>query len=529
MTKVMSADEAAALIHDNDTVWVVCSGGRINEPAMVLKHIEDRFLNSGHPQKLTLCHSSGIGDKNGSGADRFGHEGMVRRVIGSHWSWSPRICQMALDNEIEAYTLPQGVMVQLARQIAGGKPGLITHVGLGTYVDPRIEGGKMNTACSEELVRVMELDGREWLYYKSFPINVTILRGTTADEDGNITMEHEGVVLEHMSAAQAAKNSGGIVIAQVKRVAKRGSLDPRLVKIPGIMVDAVVVDPDQAQSMITYYNPAYTGEIKQPETKADHMKMDERKVVAKRAALELMPNAIANLGFGIPDGVAMVASEEGIASDITLTVEQGVIGGVPALGVDFSLGTNAQAIIDEPYQFDWYDGSGLDITFLSFAQLDAEGNVNVSKFGNRVTGVGGFINISQNAKKVVFCATFTSSGLQVDVKGKRLHIVSEGKFKKFVPAVDQISFSAKYALAQNKQVIYVTERAVFELTKEGVTLTEIAPGIDLQKDILDNMHFRPIVSKYLKLMDERIFVDEPMGLSKHFAALSGTGLFAKVD
>lgn len=516
MKKLMSAEEAVGRIKDGDTVWVVCSGGRINEPAYVLQKLENRFLETGVPRNLTLCHSSGIGDRMGGGSDRFAHEGMVKRVIGSHWSWSQRICQMALDNQIEAYTLPQGVMVQLSRMIAGGKPGLISHVGLGTYVDPRIEGGKMNQVCKEDIVQVIELDGKEWLYYKSFPINVTIIRGTTADEDGNITMENEGIVLEHISAAQAAKNSGGIVIAQVKRIAQRGTLDPRMVKIPGILVDAVVVDPDQRQSMKTDFNPAFTGEIRQPIGEIEKMPLDERKIVARRAALELFPGAVVNLGFGIPDGVANIAGEEGISDDIILTVEQGVIGGVPALGDDFSLATNPQAIVDEAYQFDFYDGGGLDLTFLSFAELDFNGDVNVSKFGKRVTGVGGFINISQNAKKVVFCATFTSSGLAVKVENHQIQIAQEGKYRKFVPKVKQISFSGKYALEQGKQVMYITERAVFELTKEGVMLTEIAPGIDLEQDVLEKMNFRPLISKNLKLMDARIFSDETLGLKKSF-------------
>lgn len=514
MTKVMTAEQAVGLVKDRDTVWVVCSGGRINEPALVLKKLEERFLQTQHPAQLTLCHSSGIGDKNGAGSDRFGHDGMVRRVIGSHWVWSPRICKMALDNKIEAYTLPQGVMVQLAREIAGGKPGLISHVGLGTYIDPRIEGGKMNEACKEDLVEVLQMNGKEWLYYRSFPINVVILRGTTADEDGNISMEHEGIVLEHTSAAQAAKNSGGIVIAQVKRLTKRGTLDPKSIKIPGIYVDAVVVDPEQTQSMITDYNPAYTGEIRQPEGEAVFMPLNERKIVARRASMELFEGAVVNLGFGIPDGVANVANEEGLADRITLTVEQGIVGGVPALGVDFSLGNNPQAILDEPYQFDFYDGGGLDLTFLSFAELDPDGNVNVSKFGNRVVGVGGFVNISQNAKKVVFCATFTSSGLAVVIHDKKLQIMQEGKFHKFVPKVKQISFSGKRAQQTGQKVLYVTERAVFELQECGLVLTEIAPGIDLKRDILDCMAFQPIISKDLKLMDARIFVDQPMQLKE---------------
>lgn len=516
MAKIIPASEVGRYIHDNDTLWIVSSGGGINDPYKILENIEKSYLENGHPKDLTLCHASGIGDKNGGGSDRFSHRGMTRKVIGSHWVWSPNISRMAANNELEAYTLPQGVMTQLARCIAGGKPGLISHVGLGTYLDPRIEGGKMNTCCKEDLSEVIQLRGQEWMFYKSFPIQVAIMRGTTADEDGNITFEHEGVVLEAVSAAQAAKNSGGIVIVQVKRLTKRGTMDPKMVKVPGILVDYIVVDPNQKQSSITDYEPSFTGEVRAPDEQKDAMPMGARKIVARRAAQELFPGAVVNLGFGIPDGVASVAGEEGISDNITLTVEQGVIGGVPAQGINFSFGHNPQAIIDETYQFDWYDGGGLDLTFLSFAEMDCEGNVNVSKFGGRVVGVGGFANISQNAKKVVFCATFSSSGLEIGVENGKLKILREGRFTKMRKQVEQISFSGKFARLKGQNVMFVTERAVFELRQEGVVLTEIAPGIDLEKDVLTLMDFRPIISDHLKRMDEAIFLNQPMGHFKNF-------------
>lgn len=514
MSKIVSAEIAVNKIKDGSIVWVVSSGGGINEPKFTLKAIEKSFLETGHPNNMVLCHSSGIGDKHGGGSECFSHPNMVKKVIGSHWSWSPRICQMAFNNEIEAYVLPQGVMVQLIRQIASSSPGLISHVGLKTFIDPRVEGGAMNDISRDSLSKVIEIDGEEYLFYKSFSIDVTILRGTTSDEDGNITMEHEGVVLESLSAAQAAKNSGGIVIAQVKRITKNGTLKPMDVKVPGILVDYVVVDPEQKQSFITEYNPAFTGEIVSPITSLDPMPFSERRIIAKRAASELTDNAKVNLGFGIPDGVARIASEEGYSDKITLTVEQGVIGGVPAHGVNFSLSTNPQVIIDMARQFDWYDGGGLDITFLSFAEFDKEGNVNVSKFGSSVTGVGGFINISQGAKKVVFMGTFRASGLECGVENDELVIKNEGKFEKIVDKVAQISFSGEFARLKNKDVMYVTERAVFKLVKEGIMLVEIAPGMDLERDIISQMGFRPIISPNLKVMDIKCFTDMPLGLGK---------------
>jgi propionate CoA-transferase len=509
----MEASQATKLIKDGDCVWVVSCGGGINEPSLILEKLEASFLESGHPSNLLLCHSSGIGDKNGGGSDRFSHPGMVRKVIGSHWSWSPRIQQMALNNEIEAYVLPQGVMVQLAREIAGGKPGLISHVGLGTFIDPRIEGGAINKISKDELSKVIEIDGNEYLFYKSFPIDVTILRGTTADEDGNISFEHEGLILEGISAAQAAKNSGGIVIAQVKRVVKRGMLKATEIRVPGILVDAVVLDPNQRVSFKTDYNPSLSGEYKIPlEGSMERMPLNERKVIAKRAAMELYENAKVNLGFGMPDGVASVVGEENLSDYITLTVEQGIVGGVPASGTDFGIAYNANAIIEEPYQFDWYDGGGLDLAVLSFAEIDKEGNVNVSKFGDRVSGVGGFINISQNAKQVVFVGTFTTAGLKEKVDNNKLEILSEGKVNKLVDKVSQISFSGEYAKMKQQKVLYVTERAVFELTKDGIMLIEVAPGIDIDKDVLAQMEFKPLISKQIKIMDPDIFSDRPLNL-----------------
>lgn len=514
MAKVMPAEDAVQLIKDNDTIWIVSSGGGIAEPTCVLAALEERFVKTGHPRDLTVCHSSGMGDRRGGGTDHFAHHGFVRRVIGSHWTWAPRLSQMVADNEIEAYVLPQGVMAQLTRAIAGGKPGVLSHVGIGTFIDPRVEGGRLNARSQAELMKVVEIEGQEWLLYKSFPVNVAIIRGTTADEDGNITMEHEGVILEALPAAQAAKNSGGIVIAQVKRLAQRGALDPRQVKVPGILVDAVVIDRDQMQSCEVVYNPGYSGEIRIPWDYSEPMPLTERKIVARRAAMELYPGAICNLGFGMSDGVAAVAAEEGLSDKITLTVEQGVIGGVPALGVNFGLACNPVAFVDHASQFDWYDGGGLDITFLAFAQADQAGNVNVSRFGKRIVGVGGFVNISQNAKKVVFCGSFSASGLEVAVEDGKLRILKEGRIRKLVSTVEQITFSSAYALKRGQSVLYVTERAVFELRPGGLVLIEIAPGVDLEADILAQMDFRPTISPDLRLMDARIFRPEPMGLKE---------------
>jgi len=518
MGRVMTAEQAAALIKDEDTLWVISMGNGVGEPGKVLEAIEKRFVATGHPRALTLVHPSGMGDGKGSGDDLFAHEGMVRRAIGGHFGLAPKLSQMIIDGKVEGYVVPQGVMAQLPRAIAGGRPGLITHVGLGTFLDPRQEGGRLSDRSRAELVKVIHLEGKEWLFYKSFPVNAAVIRGTTADEDGNITMEHEGTVYEALPLAQAAKNSGGIVIAQVKRLTTRNSLDPRMVEVPGILVDAVVVEPRQMQSCEVAYNPAYSGEIREPLQNLEPMPLNESKIVVRRAAMELFPGAIVNLGFGMCDGVAAIAAEEGVSDAITLTVEQGVIGGVPATGVNFSMAANPVAIVRQDSQFDWYDGGGLDLTFLSFAEADSHGNVNVSRFANRIIGVGGFTNISQNAKKVVFCGYFSASGLKTAIADGKLQILAEGRFKKMVQRVQQITFSGEYARQKGQSVLYVTERAVFDLRPEGMLLTEIAPGIDLENEILTRMDFKPIVSPNLKQMDSTIFVEKPMGLKNRVNA-----------
>ncbi len=514
----MSAEQAVALVEDRDTVIISCSGGGVNEPTKILAALEQRFLSSGGPRDLTVCHPCGLGDHKGGGTDRFAHPGMTRRVIAGHWSWSPNICRMVAENQVQAYCFPQGAISHLFRAIAGGQPGVVTHVGLGTFVDPRAEGGKCNAVTREDLVQLVELGGREYLFYPAFPVDVAIIRGTTADERGNITMEQEGVTLEALAAAMAAHNCGGIVLAQVKRVAKAGTLDARQVTIPGILVDAIVVDESQTMSAFTPYNAAYAHEVKVPVTAFEPLPLDARKVIARRAALELWPDAVVNLGFGIADGIAAVAAEERIFAHFTLTIEQGAIGGIPASGGDFGLATNAEALMDAPYQFDFYNGGGVDITFLSFAQVDARGNVNVSRFAGRLIGPGGFINVSQNAKKAVFCGTFTAGGLAVDVAEGHVRISKEGQIRKLVQQVDQITFSGEYAQKGGKPVLYITERAVLRLTDRGLELIEIAPGIDLEQGVLGQMGFRPVIAPDLALMDARIFQTAPMGLEQHFGA-----------
>ena len=418
---------------------------------------------------------------------------------------APKMAAMIHANEIESYNFPQGVLSQMYSTIAARKPGVFSKVGLYTYIDPRLEGGKMNAVTTEELVRVMTLDDEEWLFFPRFHVDVAFVRGTTADEKGNITAEEEAAILEGISIAQAAKACGGIVVAQVKYLAQAGTLDPRQVRIPGVVVDYIVVDEMQKQTTLDFYNPAFCGEMRIPLAQLEPLPPGVRRVVARRAAQELFPGAVVNVGVGMPDGIAAIATEEGILDTLTFTVEQGIIGGTPAGGVIFGVAYNPEAIIGEDFQFNFYDGGGLDLAFLGMAQTDVHGNVNASKVGDMLAGCGGFINISQNAKKVVYCGTFTAKGLRCRAADGELRIEREGEVRKFVDRVDQVTFSGDYARRAGQEVLYVTERAVFELSPDGVILREIAPGVDLDKDILGQMGFAPMISDELAVMDIDLF------------------------
>ena len=509
--KIVSLDDAIRVIRDGDTLAI--DGFVGYSPEELLEGLEQRFLKTGEPKNLTLIFAAGIGDSREKGMTRLAHDGLIRRVIAGHLGLAPGLQKLALAGKIECYNFPQGVITHMYRDIAKHHPRTISAVGLGTYVDPRLGGGKVNTATTEDMVELISFDGREFLAYKTTPINVAFLRGTTADMDGNITMEKEPLVLEVLPLAMAAKNSGGFVIVQVERIADRHALNPRQVKIPGILVDCVVVAKPENhwQTFGTPYNPAFSGELKIPSASVEPLPMDERKIIARRAAFELRPNMVVNLGIGVPEGLAGVANEEGIFDYLTLTAEAGTIGGIPSGGINFGTATNMDCLISMHQQFDFYDGGGLDLACLGLAQMDARGNVNVSRFGTKLAGCGGFIDISQNAKKIVFAGTFTSGGLEVGIQDARLHIVREGSVKKIIKAVEQITFSGETARRGNQLIYYVTERCVFQLRPEGVELIEIAPGIDLEKDILGQMDFQPIV-KNPQLMDERIFKPVPMGL-----------------
>jgi propionate CoA-transferase len=513
--KVVSMQEAVRIIRAGDTV---AFGGFVGSGFAegVARALERLFLDTGEPRDLTVMYAAGMGDGKDRGLNRLAHEGLICRVIGGHWGLAPKLQMLAIEDKIEAYNLPQGIISHMYRDIAAGKPRTISRVGLGTFVDPRNGGGKINSRTTEEIVELIAFDGEEYLAYKSRPVDVAVLRGTTADLDGNVTMEREALTLEVLSIAMAARNSGGMVIVQVERLADRGTLRAREVKIPGILVDCVVLsEPDDHwMTFAERYNPAYSGETRVPLASLEPMPLDERKIIARRAALELRPNCVVNLGIGVPEGIARVAAEEGLLEYLTLTAEPGVIGGIPAGGLSFGAATNVEAVIDQPYQFDFYDGGGLDIAFLGLAQADAEGNLNVSKFGPRLAGAGGFINISQNAKKVVFAGTFTAGGLEIAIDGGRLGIVKEGKTAKFVPVVDHVTFSGKVGARSGRPVLYVTERCVFRLTEKGLLLVEVAPGVNIQKDILDKMRFAPIIEGEPSMMDARLFEPAPMGLKE---------------
>jgi len=519
-SKIVTADEAIALIHDGDTL---ASTGfvQIGFAEALLSAVERRFLASGAPRDLTLFAGAGQGDGKDLGLNHLGHEGLLRRVVAGHWAMMPKVGSLALDNKIQAYNLPQGIICQLFRDLAGGKPGTFSKVGLHTFVDPRYGGGRINATTTKDIIELVEVHGEEWLFYHVGRVNVAFIRGSTADTFGNITMEREPLTLSNLAMAMAAKNSNGIVIAQVERIAERGSLPPREVKVPGILVDAIVVaEPhEHRQTVTTQYNAAYAGEFRAPRASLVSTALDERKIIARRAAFELPPNGIINLGIGIPAGVATVANEEHISHMLTLTVESGVIGGIPSAEGDFGAGINMDAVIDENQQFDFYDGGGLDMACLGMAECDEAGNVNVSRFGGRLTGAGGFINISQNARLVVFAGTFTGQGLKVVVENGALRILEEGKQRKFLKQVGQITFNGQYAYDRGKPVYYVTERCVFRRVRGGLALIEVAPGIDVARDILPHMDFEPIIGEYA-LMDHRIFGAGPMNLEGELLNLS---------
>jgi len=514
--KIISKEEAANLIQDGQ---MIANGGFVgcNVAETLLRGLEERFLKTGSPKNLSLIHAAGQGDGIDRGVNRMGYEGLLKRIIGGHFNMAPKVGKLVVTNKIEAYNFPQGVITHMFRDIASKRIGTITHVGLNTFVDPRVEGGKLNARTTEDLVEIININNQERLFYKPHKLDVAFIRGTYADEKGNVAMSHEAVTGETLSIAQAVRNCGGTVFVQVDKIVQAGSLDPRLVKIPGICVDYLVLaetEEDKEVYFTSPYDPSLCGDAKVPVSSLAPLSLNERKIIGRRAAMELTASTVVNLGIGMPESVSSVASEEGIGDYMTLTVEAGPIGGIPVGGKGFGASVNPECIIDQAYQFDFYDGGGIDLAFLGLAQADEKGNINVSKFGTRLAGCGGFVNITQNAKRVFFLGTFTAKGLKIKAENGTLTILNEGSEKKFLKHVEQITFSGEYAVKNKLPVMYITERAVFELREDGLCLTEIAPGIDLQKDVLNLMDFKPKIAEPLKKMDARLFMESLVGLKK---------------
>ena len=505
--KFMTADAAVALIKDGDTVALIGGGGGLMEATHTFRAVSKRFLETGYPRNLTVIHALGIGDKKTEGMNHFAYEGLVKRVIGGHWVWSPKMQEMARDEKIEAYVLPSGCVMQLYREIRRRRPGLFTHVGLGTFVDPRHQGGKMNASAKEDLVEVMTIGGQELLWYKSFPINVTIIRGSFGDADGNISLDQEAANLDVYAAALAAHNSGGIVIAQVRTAVDLNSMPARSVRVPGAIVDAVVVDPGQQMSYDLPYDPLISGERRGPIVIDPPEPLNVRSLIARRAYRELTDGDVINFGVGIGEGVAKLVAERNEVGRYYQTIEHGTYGGSLMVGLLFGFARSASAMIDGPSQFDFYAGGGLDTAFLGFGELDEAGNVNVSKLGGLTVGPGGFMDIAQNAKKVIFCGTFDTKGSKVHIDSNGLKVMNGGSVRKLVKTVEQITYSGAQALKLDHKALFVTERAVFRLTPDGLVLDEVAPGIDIRTDILDAMDFQPLIPRDPTIMDLTLFKD----------------------
>ena len=526
-SKFVTAPEAVSMIRDGTTV---CTIGMtlVSACETILKEIEKEFLETGHPRDLCLLHTCGqAAMKQPFGIQHLAHEGLLRRIIGGHWGQSNHIMELIAENKIEAFNLPQGQMANMFHSMALREPGKLSKVGFGTFIDPRLEGGKMNQRAREsgyDVVDIVSVAGEEYIRYKEVPIDTLIIRGTAADENGNITTTEEAMQLEVFPAVMAAKRFGGKVICQVKRVAQAGTLPCKEVTVPGKFVDAIVVCPDpehdHRQTYSWFYDPAYSGQAFAPESASEPAPSGIRKFIARRAMTELIPDQSINIGTGIPnDVIGPIIAEEGVADKVLVTVESGIYGGVPAQTIDFGIAMNAQALVGHDRQFEFYNGTGVDYTFMGAGEMDPTGNVNATRMGDKSPGAGGFIDITATAKNVVFCSTFTGGGLKVAFDEEGVHILQEGRFKKLVQKIQQVSYNAKVARANGQKMVYVTERAVFEMTDEGPMLVEIAKGIDLKRDILDQMEFTPRIAEHLRETPVSLYCEGPFGLRRMLEAL----------